>query len=374
MNFCLLTSSYPQSPEESVNAGVFVREFALELHKRGHRVTIFTPAKAREIAPDDGIEVHAFPWLGKELVLTRLEPRRPADALRLLHLWWAGVREIRRWGPERSFDRLLAFWAIPSGWFGLQLHRKTGVPLDVWALGSDIWRRKRYPFGDRVVKRILSEADNVFADGTGLAQEAQTLAGRPVRLLRSLRRLPPAEAAPDLAPDSCHFVFVGRWDSVKGLDVFVEAFLGLEDLPCQAHIFGEGQQAGWLTARLQSVRGGRVHVHGTVPPKELAAYLKASDFAVISSRQESLPVFFSDAMQAGLPVIASDVGDLRGLIEKHQVGIVVPPNDVPALSQALRQAYAAKKSRWEAACRKLGSALDPARMVDEYLAIVSPKK
>src|SRR5213592_3497883 len=125
MKFCLLTSSYPQFPAESINAGVFVREFALVLQRKGHAVTVFTPTKAQPIEPDKELSVHTFPWSGNELVLTRLRPHNPLDVFRLLNLWLSGTREILRWGPSMHFDRLLAFWAIPSGWFGYQLHRKT---------------------------------------------------------------------------------------------------------------------------------------------------------------------------------------------------------------------------------------------------------
>ena len=368
MRFGLITSSYPRTPQESINAGVFVRDFALELSERGHPVSVFTPAKGSPMQADPGIDLYTFPWAGQEAVLTRLSPRDPRDLFRMAHLWIQGLRHIERWAQRQKLERVLAFWAIPSGYFGLRLKRSRNIPLDVWALGSDIWKRKQYPFGERVIKQVLQGADRVFADGMGLQNEAQSISMRPVSLLRSMRRLPAPSMPKDLSTGVFKFLFVGRWDRVKGLDVFIEAFLSLPShLPIEAHVFGQGPMESWLRNRLQEVPAGRVLVHGITSPDRIAGYLCACDCLVISSRQESLPVIFSDAMQCGSPVIGTDMGDLRHYIEGQKVGLVVPPEDPGALSEAMLKMLQTRKQAWAPACQALAKQFDFSATIDEYL-------
>jgi glycosyltransferase involved in cell wall biosynthesis len=63
--------------------------------------------------------------------------------------------------------------------------------------------------------------------------------------------------------------------------------------------------------------------------------IRLSKAVLIPSRQESIPVILSDALQLGRPVIVSDVGDMGTLVRRHHAGIVVPPGDSHALAEAM---------------------------------------
>jgi len=79
----------------------------------------------------------------------------------------------------------------------------------------------------------------------------------------------------------------------------------------------------------------QIFLKGAVGPDDIAKYLKAADWLIIPSRSESIPIVFSEAVQSGLPMIASDVGDLGPLIRQYKIGVVVPPADQRALGQAI---------------------------------------
>lgn len=63
-----------------------------------------------------------------------------------------------------------------------------------------------------------------------------------------------------------------------------------------------------------------------------------AEFAVfvLSSRTEQLPLVLLEAMASGLPVVATDVGDVRAVLPPEQGAFVVPPGDAGALAAALR--------------------------------------
>lgn len=60
-----------------------------------------------------------------------------------------------------------------------------------------------------------------------------------------------------------------------------------------------------------------------------------SDLFLLSSHWEGLPISIMEAMSAGLPVVATDVGGVQDLVEDGRTGIVVKPQDVSAFSNAI---------------------------------------
>lgn len=64
---------------------------------------------------------------------------------------------------------------------------------------------------------------------------------------------------------------------------------------------------------------------------------KTANLYVLPSLSEGFPIVLLEAMAAKLPVVATDVGDCRTLIEKARAGLVVPPKDADALAKAVGQ-------------------------------------
>ena len=61
--------------------------------------------------------------------------------------------------------------------------------------------------------------------------------------------------------------------------------------------------------------------------EDVPRILKAADGFVLSSAWEGMPNTVMEAMASGLPVVATDVGDVRELVEDGVSGWVVPPGD-----------------------------------------------
>src|SRR5690606_29922281 len=89
----------------------------------------------------------------------------------------------------------------------------------------------------------------------------------------------------------------------------------------------------------------RVVVHGSLPPEMVAAYYRAADIFVLASWAESYGMVVAEAMAAGLPVVATQVGHLPCLVADGVSGLLVPPGDAAALSAALGQLLTAGASR-----------------------------
>jgi glycosyltransferase involved in cell wall biosynthesis len=127
---------------------------------------------------------------------------------------------------------------------------------------------------------------------------------------------------------------LGRLHPVKGYDVLIDALARLPaGLPrTEIVIAGEGAERAVLEQRARAA-GVRIDLAGySVDPR---AFLAGQHLYVQPSRSEGLCVAVHEAMQAGLPVVASAVGQLPYSIADGRNGMTVPPGDPDALAAAL---------------------------------------
>jgi glycosyltransferase involved in cell wall biosynthesis len=138
--------------------------------------------------------------------------------------------------------------------------------------------------------------------------------------------------------------YSGRLAPEKGLDVLLRAAARLPAIPFR--LAGTGP----LKAELERDRPANVTLLGHLRPDELAEERRCWRAAVAPSLwEENLPYSVLEAFAAGLPVVGSDLGGLRELLEGR--GVQVPAGDVEALAEALR-------GLWEdpERCARLGAA------------------
>jgi len=368
----IVTTSYPRNPDESINAGVLVRDAALVLKDRGLDVTVVTPDKPGGILLDRGINGIVLSWIWPTLNMADLSPRRPADWIRITSLFATSAVRLWRRARRRPPDAIVAFWAIPSGVFARWIGGWSGAPYVVWLLGSDVWKVRSFPLGQRLLRFVLRGARATYADGRELASEAEKLTGIDVRFLPSSRRLP-RDAGLEAEP--VDILFIGRYHPNKGPDVLIEAFAlahqARPDLTLRLHGLGE------LRADLEQQVSrlgltGAVQIGGPLSATEVRAALEAAKVLAIPSRIESVPLILGDAGQAGVPVVVSDVGDMRELVDQGGLGYSVPAEDPAALSEALLLVVeGGLESRVDAA-RSDGLSID--RAIETILRDLEPEK
>jgi glycosyltransferase involved in cell wall biosynthesis len=124
----------------------------------------------------------------------------------------------------------------------------------------------------------------------------------------------------------------------KGLDLLIPAFAQLRSSGAVLVLAGSGPEDAALRAlALQAGVADRVRFLGhREDPGDLLA---ACDLFVLPSRAEGLGVAALEALAAQRPVLVTRVGGLAEVVIDGQCGLVVPPEDVPALAAALQRLH-----------------------------------
>lgn len=131
-------------------------------------------------------------------------------------------------------------------------------------------------------------------------------------------------------------VCVANFRPEKGHDVLLDAFAIVRDrIPdSRLVLVGHGELQDVVDAKIRALGlTARVHITGFVP--EVWPYLADADVFAIASASEAYGIAIAEAMAAGLPVVASDVGGIPELVKPGVTGELFPPGDSESLAAHL---------------------------------------
>lgn len=263
---------------------------------------------------------------------------RRSEVLRYL---WRHHQIVRAHLRERSYDLIHAFFGFPTGLLAYRLCGETPYILSV--RGSDVpGYNQRFGLDYIVLKpllrRIYSNAAAVVANSDGL----KSLYEKAFPDLRA-SVIPNGIDTNDFQPVErdwnapLSIISVGRMIPRKGFELLLRACAALakEGIEFQCRLVGDGPEEGNLKALAHELGiQGRVIFHGGMTRDEIAALLPACHAFVLPSYAEGMANAALEAMACGLPLLLTDVGGSRELVDGN--GAVVPCGDVDALAQHLR--------------------------------------
>ena len=142
--------------------------------------------------------------------------------------------------------------------------------------------------------------------------------------------------------------FAGQWAPRKGIDTLLDAWRSVKsDLPgADLHLAGgtelwkgtsRAEGSAGCAARIRQMEEQRLlHTVGAVPRGQMPEFWNSLNVAVVPSLYEPFGLVALEAMACGVPVVASDVGGLREIVQDGESGLLVPPGDAASLAQTLR--------------------------------------
>lgn len=291
--------------------------YAIELAnaqvEAGHRVTVVLRRAAAQDRPD--------------AIAHRLDPRIELEITGNLLAAWQARRVVRRIKPDVAHAHLSAGCRA--------LHGLDGHCLRVATLHIH-YKPRQHQFLDGLIAIAPWQ----------LADIPEPLRRHSVQIGNWTQSVPAAPGAREnirnqvgIATDAFVFGALGRLEESKGLDVLVEAWRRAA-LPADARLVIVGQGGAFDAVRKRAPTN--VIMPGFVAnPSD---WMDAFDVFVSAARREPFGLVFLEAMNAGLPILASASDGARHL-SKHIGMPLLPVGDVDALAAALVDVHAARLPR-----------------------------
>lgn len=221
-------------------------------------------------------------------------------------------------------------WWIP----GAIVARLAGLDLPVVCTvhGTDVALLEARPGLAALARWALARVERIEAVSADLAERLHAATGRRADAVNPM----PLETSAFLHDAGLHesrdgpveILAVGRMVAEKGFAELVAAAAQLET-PARVTIVGDGPERERLAARARQL-GVSLALPGRVSPDELRATYRDADVVVQASHREGLGLVAVEALAAGVPVVATDSGGARDVLDE-----LVPAGDVEGLARQL---------------------------------------
>lgn len=247
------------------------------------------------------------------------------------------LNELMNFLRNGKFDILHTF-LFHANILGRVLGRLADIPVIISSQRSvDVWRKRRHiildrwtaGWADHIVsnsmagKKRLESVERISPDKISVIYNGIFQTSAPV----SLR--PRASGPPVIG-------MVANFRGMKGHDIFIEAaeLLLQEGHDLRFIIAGDGPERGKYEMLVRNLNlQGKISFLGFVSPIEDA--LQQMDVFVLPSEWEGFPVSILEAINAGVPVIATQVGGIPEIVIPEETGMLIPPRDVQSLKGAI---------------------------------------
>lgn len=329
--------------------------------------------------------------LGVPVVVVNLTPSRPGEGgratltnfYRTLGDAWRVFR-IARGGDIVHVHSALAptVTAVRAGLLLLSA-RLRGARTVLHAHGGRLAQQPPQGLGRGLTSLVVRSATRVVAVAEVVREALERLGVDEARMVvipngvavQSYARVPSRAASPDGEQEHPpRVLYAGILSRRKGVLDLAEASERLHargvahELWLAGGLPDEGQAAYDEVLRALPER---VRVLGALPPESMPETYAACDVFCLPSWWEAMPLTVLEAQATGLPVVATDVGDVARVVMDGQTGLLVPPQDTDALVAALESLLvsADRRATMGARAREHSTRFDQAVTLD-LLALV----
>jgi glycosyltransferase involved in cell wall biosynthesis len=246
------------------------------------------------------------------------------------------------------YDVINTHFALPSGPLGYLLSKIFRIPNVLSRHGGDIYdpSKKMSPHKSfifrKVVRFILNRADRIVAQSTNTRDNAIgfynpvkdveiiPLAFHPPAVKKASRKML------NLQDDVFYLITVGRLIKRKSIETMLQALGQIKNNRIKLLIIGDGPEKGRLMDMAADLGlDQRVQFPGYVSGDDKFRYLAVSDLFILTSLHEGFGIVFMEAMNAGLPIVATNHGGQVDLLKHNENALLIDVGDVNACRDAI---------------------------------------
>lgn len=352
----VIGSVYPRFHEDAEVP--WLRTSIAHLKKAGLDIQVLAPAykglKSHEI---DGIKVNRFRYAPANWEFLTHEEGAPSKMankpwLQLLAIpyiisgFFKCIQICRQWKP----DIIHAHWPFPHAYIALGAAKLFKIPLVLNFHGAELLLIRKKKWVKPLLKFAIKQAQAVFANSSFTAGKIKALRNVDVEwspygttLEKGVRSVKPHPVN-----GKFKILFVGRHIERKGICYLIEAAKYLPRDLFEIRIVGVGDLTEQLHVIANDVKqsnpdSAEIIFTGKLSPEALANEYKTANVftlpAIVDSKgdTEGLGVVLIEAMELGLPVVASNVGGIPDVVVDGVSGILVPEKDPKALADAYKR-------------------------------------
>lgn len=278
------------------------------------------------------VEIHQFKNLTR-----KINPIKDVLAL------WEIKKYIEKEAPD--YIHLNSSKAAIIGSFAVKLakHRpRVWYTVHGWVFLEPManWRKKLYIFLERWASRerdkiiVLGEREKQIAIKYKICPESKLQIKHHTLFQKSFFHREIAKKNLNLPQEKKIIGAIANHYPAKGLNYLIEAAAQINNSNIIFAVIGDGPERNNIKFQILNFKlENRVLLLGE---KENAAqYLKAFDLFILPSIKEGAPYTILEAMEAKLPIIATEVGSVPEMLKDYQNKIIVPPADIKLLIQAI---------------------------------------
>lgn len=305
---------------------VYALALARKLHQQGYSIRFFVPGAGHftDLLESEGIE-----WENISYFSRSLNPIKNLCALVSLY------RRLKSYAPD-----LISAQASVAGMLCRVLGSRLGAPVVytphcwVFAPGTPALESGAGWLIERSLRHRTGMVIAVSEFERDLGVKQGVVGPDQVVVIRN--GIPDTQRVAELVADSSprRIISVARFERQKDQETLLRAVAGLPAGSVELVLIGDGSLMGEAQALADELEiAALITWKGAID--EVEAELLAADLFVLSSRWESLPICIIEAMRAGLPVIASDVGGINELVIEGETGFLVTAGSPGDLRNAI---------------------------------------
>lgn len=350
----VIGSVYPRFHEDAEVP--WLRTSIAHLKKAGLDIQVLAPSykglKSHEI---DGVKVNRFRYAPASWEFLTHEEGAPSKMankpwLQLLAIpyiisgFFKCIKICRKFKP----DIIHAHWPFPHAYIALGAAKLFRIPLVLNFHGAELLLIRKKKWVRPLLKFAISQAQAVFANSSFTASKIKALRNVDVEWspYGTTLETGTGNAEPHPVQGKFKILFVGRHIERKGICYLIEAAKYLPRDQFEIRIVGIGdltEDLKKLASESAAPNSAEIIFTGKLSPEALANEYKTANVftlpAIVDSKgdTEGLGVVLIEAMELGLPIVASNVGGIPDVVIDGETGILVPEKDPEALANAYKR-------------------------------------